>query len=269
MPKSSGIVLKIHQVRLSIVQLLFACAVYTPLGFASEPMPNQEIENFDQYAVPKHERDPYEGFNRAMFSFNEELDYYLLKPIAKTYNFIMPTFANRGVTNFFNNLDDVETFANSILQGKFHNAMVSLNRVIWNTTFGLAGLIDVATYMGLQNEEEDLGQTFAVWGYENSDYIVWPFLGPSTFRDTLGRVGDRYSDPLYYVEELSDTDRLLIEGLKIVDLRADLLSVESLVAGSDKYSFIRNAYIQNREFLIKDGEVKDSFADEDLDFENF
>ncbi len=259
--------MKTLRIRLSTLQLLVTLAFYAPFSMADDPLLNEA--GYDQYAIPEHGSDPYEGFNRAMFSFNEELDYYLLKPVAQSYNFIMPDFANRGVTNFFNNLDDVETLANSILQGKFHNAMVSLNRVIWNTTFGLAGLIDVATYMGLQNEEEDFGQTLAVWGYQNSDYVVWPFLGPSTFRDTLGRAGDRYSDPLYYVEELSDTDRLLIEGVKIVDLRADLLSVESLVTGSDKYSFIRNAYLQNREFLIKDGEVEDSFADEDFDFEGF
>ena len=213
--------------------------------------------------------DPYEGFNRAMFSLNEELDAYLFKPVAQVYEFVMPPFLNQGVTNFFNNLDDVETLANSILQGKFHNAMVTLNRLIWNTTIGLAGFIDVATYFELRNDEEDFGQTLAVWGYQSSAYIVWPVFGPSTIRDTFGRAGDTYTEPLNYVEGLSDEERFAIQALKYTDLRADLLSVEGLMTGSDPYIFIRNAYLQNREFLIRDGEVVDDFASEDLDFEDF
>lgn len=213
--------------------------------------------------------DPYEGFNRVMFSFNEQLDTYLFKPVAQVYEFVMPSFLNQGVTNVFNNLDDVETLANSILQGKFHNAVVTLNRVIWNTTVGLAGLIDVATYFELRNDEEDFGQTLAVWGYESSAYVVWPFFGPSTIRDTFGRAGDAYTEPLNYVEGLSTEERILIQGLKYTDLRADLLSVEGLMTGSDPYTFIRNAYLQNREFLIRDGAVVDDFASDDFDFEDF
>ncbi|KZX78832.1 hypothetical protein A3715_01515 [Oleiphilus sp. HI0009] len=215
------------------------------------------------------EVDPYEGFNRTMFAFNQEIDRYVLKPVAQGYNYVMPKFMNIGITNFFNNLDDVETFANSILQGKLHNAVVSLNRVIWNTTFGLAGFIDVATYFGLQNQEEDFGQTLAFYGYENSSYIVWPFLGPSTFRDTLGRAADTYSDPLYYTDELSSTEKLALTGLKVLDIRADLLKVEHLMAGSDPYVFVRNAYLQNRNYLIRDGVVEDAFANDDLDLEDF
>lgn len=217
----------------------------------------------------EEEIDPYEGFNRAMFSFNDQIDIYIAKPLAQAYDFILPDFINEGITNFFNNLDDVETLANSILQAKFHNAMVSLNRIIWNTTVGLGGFIDVATYMDLRADEEDFGQTLAVWGYQNSSYIVWPFLGPSTIRDSFGRVGDSYTDPVRYVEGLSTLDRLAIQGLKALDLRADLLSVESLITGSDRYTFIRNAFLQNREFLIRDGEVVDDFASEDLYLDDF
>ncbi|KZZ40728.1 hypothetical protein A3758_08410 [Oleiphilus sp. HI0118] len=213
--------------------------------------------------------DPYEGFNRAMFSFNEQLDIYLAKPVAQFYDFVMPSFLNQGVTNFFNNLDDVETFANSLLQGKFHNSVVTLNRVIWNTTVGLAGFIDVATHFGLRNDEEDFGQTLAVWGYENSAYVVWPFFGPSTIRDSFGRAADTYTEPLNYVESFSTVERLAIQGLKYTDLRADLLSVEGLITGNDPYIFIRNAYLQNREFLIRDGAVVDEFAADDLYLEDF
>lgn len=220
-------------------------------------------------ASHSHAQDPYEGFNRAMFTFNKTIDTYALRPVAQAYDFVTPEFVDQGITNFFGNLDDVETFANSLLQAKFHNAMVSLNRVIWNTTLGLAGFIDVATYFDLRADEEDLGQTFAVWGYEQSDYLVLPFLGPSTFRDTLGRVGDRYSDPLYYYDELSDTDRLMITGLKVVDLRSDLLDVEGLMKGGDEYIFLRNAYLNNRDYLIRDGVIEDAFSDDSLDIEDF
>ena len=227
------------------------------------------LTSFSVSANEDEDVDPYEGFNRAMFSFNEQLDTYLFKPVAQAYEFLMPSFLNQGVTNVFNNLDDVETLANSILQGKFHNAVVTLNRVIWNTTFGLAGLIDVATYFELRNDEEDFGQTLAVWGYESSAYVVWPFFGPSTIRDTFGRAGDAYTEPLNYVDGLSSEERIAIQALKYTDLRADLLSVEGLVTGNDPYIFIRNAYLQNREFLIRDGAVEDDFASEELYLDDF
>lgn len=211
------------------------------------------------------EQDPYEPFNRLMFDFNNQLDSYVLKPTAKLYKYVTPTFVNEGVTNFFNNLGDVETFANSLLQAKFHNATVTLNRIIYNTTFGLGGFIDVATYFGLENEEEDFGQTLAVWGYRQSDYLVLPLFGPSTFRDFGGRFVDSYFDPVAYMDEVNRDQRLLGEGLKIVDKRADLLGAENLLLDEDKYRFVRSAYLQNREFNIMDGNIEDPFADEDLD----
>jgi len=256
-----------------VSSLFFACESFAMTNgedrSSVDSSTDPSIDRSRVTALEAHPHDPYEGFNRAMFSFNTTLDEYALRPVAQAYDYVMPELVDQGITNFFNNLDDVETFANSLLQAKFHNAMVSLNRVIWNTTLGLAGLIDVATYFDLRAEEEDLGQTLAVWGYEQSDYLVLPFLGPSTFRDTLGRVGDRYSDPLYYYDDLSDTDRLLIQGLKIVDLRADLLAVDGLMKGGDQYVFLRNAYLNNREYLIKDGAIEDAFADESIDIEDF
>jgi phospholipid-binding lipoprotein MlaA len=220
-------------------------------------------------APAQSEVDPYEGFNRSMYEFNEFADRYFLKPVAEVYHFAVPNFLDVGMTNFFNNIDDVETLANSILQAKFHNAVVSLNRVIWNTTVGLGGFIDVATYFGLRNNEEDFGQTLAVWGYENSDYLVLPLVGPSTFRDAFGRAVDRFADPLDSIEQLNKDERYLLLAYKIVDLRADLLGAENLITGGDRYVFIRNAYLQNREFLIKDGDVDDPFADEDYDLDDF
>lgn len=260
----------ILRVHLFTILVLTACFTHAEQPVSDENQNAQE----DPFASPPFtesgsefaEADRFEGFNRAMFGFNEGLDKYILKPVAKTYRFVTPAPVDQGITNFFNNLDDVETFANSLLQGKFHNAIVTLNRIIWNTSVGLLGFFDVATSFGLQNEEEDFGQTLAVWGYEDSSYIVLPFLGPSTVRDFAGTAVDGlYFDALDYVDEINDDERLMLMGLKIVDLRADLIPAENLMAGGDKYLFLRNAYLQNRNFLIKDGEVEDNFSDDDFE----
>jgi len=216
------------------------------------------------------ELDYFEPVNRAIFEFNDQADQYVLKPVAKAYKFVTPPIVNKGVTNFFNNLDDVETFANSLLQAKFHNAIVSLNRVIYNTIFGLGGIFDVATSFGLINSEEDFGQTLGYWGYENSTYLMLPFLGPSTVRDLSGRIVDRTFEPLQYVDDLHDDTNYLATGLELLDKRADLLGAENLLFGSDRYSFIRSAYYQNRDFLINDGVVDDPFSDDEYeDYDNF
>ena len=237
------------------MKLLFRVMVFSVLSGIAYGNPDASIS----------EDDPFEGFNRAMFSFNDTADTYVVKPVAKAYRFVTPGFVDEGVTNFFNNLDDVETFVNSLLQGKFHNATVTLNRIIYNSIFGLAGIIDVATGFGLQNDEEDFGQTLAVWGYEESSYLVLPLLGPSTVRDLSGFAVDSFFEPLQYVDQVTDEQRLLATGLKLVDKRADLLAAENLLVGADRYSFLRNAFLQNREFLIKDGDVEDSFSDDDFE----
>jgi len=216
------------------------------------------------------ELDSFESFNRAIFKFNDSADQYVLKPVAQAYKFVTPSFVNKGVTNFFSNLGDVETFANSLFQGKFHNAIVTLNRVIYNTTFGLGGLFDVATSFGLENSEEDFGQTLGYWGYESSTYLMIPFIGPSTVRDLSGRIVDIAFQPLQYIDELHTDTTLMATGLELLDKRADLLGAENLLFGTDRYDFIRSAYYQNREFLINDGEVDDPFADEDfVDYDDF
>lgn len=215
------------------------------------------------------ELDQFESVNRAMFAFNDNADRYVLKPIAKAYRFVTPDFVDEAITNVFNNLGDIETFANSILQAKFHNATVSLNRVIYNTVFGLGGLIDVATPFGLQNSQEDFGQTLGYWGYEQSSYLVLPFFGPSSVRDFGGRIVDYGLDPMHYQDEIESSHSLMLTGVKLIDLRADLLGAENLLLGEDRYRFMRSAYFQNREYLIKDGEVEDSFSDDDFDYDDF
>lgn len=215
------------------------------------------------------EVDRYESFNRSMFEFNDHLDHYIAKPVAKAYRFVTPDIVDQGVTNFFNNLEDVETFVNSLLQAKFHNAVVSLNRVIYNTIFGIGGLFDVATTFGLEANEEDFGQTLGYWGYEESTYIVLPLLGPSTVRDFGGRVVDYFADPIGHIEELEFEESLALTGLDLTDQRADLLAAENLLFGDDRYAFVRSAYLQNRQFMINDGVVEDSFANDDFDYDDF
>lgn len=222
-----------------------------------------------EFRAAGHESDRIETINRFFFTFNDRADKYLVKPSAKVYRYVTPDFVDRGITNIFNNLGDVETFVNSLFQLKFHNAMVSLNRVIYNTTFGLAGFFDVATSFGLHNQEEDFGQTLGYWGYEESTYLVLPFLGPSTLRDFSGQLVDSAFDPLIYDDDIHRDTLLAAKGLKLLDLRADILAAENLQLSDDRYAFIRNAYLQNREYLIKDGKVEDAFANDDIDYDDF
>ncbi|MFT5719007.1 MAG: phospholipid-binding lipoprotein MlaA [Oleiphilaceae bacterium] len=235
----------------SSLQFIFLCLtfLYSSVSVA------ESVEDLDYF----------ESVNRSIFVFNDKADQYVLKPVAKAYKFVTPRIVNKGITNIFNNFDDVETFINSLFQLKFHNAIVSLNRVIYNTTFGLGGVFDVATSFDLINTEEDFGQTLGYWGYENSTYLMLPFLGPSTVRDFSGRLVDSTFEPLQYVDDIHQDTLYLSTGIKLLDKRADLLGAENLLFGSDRYSFIRSAYYQNRNFLINDGAVEDPFSDADFD----
>jgi len=202
------------------------------------------------------EEDPWEGFNRAIFRFNDTLDTYALKPLAKGYQAVTPEFLEDGVHNVFGNIGDVGNLANNLLQGKLHNAGVDGGRLIFNTTFGLLGFFDVAQKMGLQRNDEDFGQTLGAWGVDSGPYLVLPLLGPSTVRDAGGRIPDSFLDIYPYIDHVPT--RNLTRAVDVVDTRASLLSAEKLISG-DKYLFIRNAYLQNREFRVKDGAVEDDF----------
>ena len=202
------------------------------------------------------EEDPWEGVNRVIFRFNDTLDTYALKPLAQGYQAVTPNFLEEGVHNVFGNLGDVGNLANDLLQGKFHEAGVDTGRVLFNTTFGVLGFFDVATRLGLQRNDEDFGQTLGVWGLGNGPYIVLPLLGPSTIRDAAGKFPDSYLEPYPYMSHVPT--RNLTRGVDVIDTRASLLSAEKLISG-DKYLFVRNAYLQNREFRMKDGQVEDDF----------
>ncbi|WP_137886810.1 VacJ family lipoprotein [Pseudomonas sp. 2FE] len=202
------------------------------------------------------EEDPWEGFNRTMFSFNDTLDIYALKPLAQGYQAVTPQFLEDGIHNVFNNLGDVGNLANDLLQGKVYNAGVDTSRLMFNTTFGLLGFFDVANKMGLQRNDEDFGQTFGAWGLGSGPYLVLPLLGPSTVRDAAGKIPDSFLEPYPYIDDVPA--RNLTRAVDVVDTRASLLSAEKLISG-DKYLFIRNAFLQNREFKVKDGQVEDDF----------
>ena len=202
------------------------------------------------------EEDPWEGFNRAIFRFNDTVDTYALKPLAQGYQAVTPQFLEDGVHNVFGNLGDVGNLANNLLQGKFHDAGVDTSRVIFNTTLGVLGFFDVAKHMGLQKNDEDFGQTLGAWGLGSGPYVVLPLLGPSTVRDAAGKVPDSFLEPYPYIDHVPT--RNVTRGVDVIDTRASLLSAEKLISG-DKYIFIRNAYLQNREFKVQDGQVEDDF----------
>ncbi len=198
--------------------------------------------------------DPFEGLNRAVFAFNDVLDTYALRPVALGYHYITPDFMEAGVGNFFDNLGEVSNVLNNGLQGKFTDAGGALSRLALNTTIGLLGLFDVATEMGLEQHDEDFGQTLGVWGVSSGPYLMLPLLGPSTVRDTAGLVVDYAADPVNWLDDQGDKNAASI--IRVVDARSRLLASESLISG-DKYSFIRDAYMQRREFSISDGEITD------------
>ncbi len=210
--------------------------------------------------------DPWEGFNRKVFAFNDVVDRYTLKPIAKGYRTITPDPVQTGVGNFFSNLGELRTAINSVLQGKPGNAGLATSRFLINSTVGIAGLLDYATLMEITADEEDFGQTLAVWGWEDSRYLVLPLLGPSTLRDTTGLPADITSYPVYYVDD--DTVRISLTALNLIDVRAGLLDQEELIRG-DRYRFVRDAFLQSRQFEISDGELGDDpFAADDFDFDD-
>ena len=203
--------------------------------------------------------DPFEDLNRDIFIFNEKLDEKLLKPAALTYRKVTPQFARTGVTNFFNNLEEIDTTINQVLQGEIKYAFNDAGRFVINSTIGLFGLIDVASKMGLEKHEEDFGQTLGVWGFDSGPYIMIPFLGPSNPRDLLSRPISSFLSGTFAMED-NDVKITLI-GIDALETRERLLDAETLIIG-DKYIFIKDAYVQSREYEINNGSTED---DEFLD----
>ena len=204
------------------------------------------------------ERDPIEGFNRSMYSFNQGMDKILFNPIAKLYQAITPDFVEKGISNFFNNIDDISIIANDILQLKIGQAYMDTARFVFNSTLGLGGFRDVSSLMGLEKHDEDFGQTLAVWGVGAGPYIVVPIFGPTTLRDSTSLVvDDILLNPVSYLNN-NDALKAGILTLNFIDIKADLLTTNDLVdeAALDQYEFTKNAYFSRRESQINDGHLE-------------
>lgn len=214
-------------------------------------------------------RDPYERYNRAMFNFNDKVDEVALKPAATVYKSVLPGFVQTGVNNFFGNLADVWTAANNFMQGKGEAGVSDVMRVALNSTFGLLGVLDVASGAGLQKHKEDFGQTLGVWGVSSGPYLVLPLLGPSTVRDTAALPLDIKADPWQYNERVNV--RTIGTVVRVIDQRAVLLDATNLLeeAALDRYEFVRDGFLQQRESKVFDGEgnprakKKSAYADDD------
>lgn len=209
--------------------------------------------------------DPLETLNRGVYSFNSTADRFVLRPVAVGYKKVVPGFMRTGINNFFANLFYPSTIVNQFLQGKFLDGSSDLGRFLVNSTFGLAGFIDVASHWGLPHHSEDFGQTFGRWGVGEGWYLMLPFLGPSTNRDLLGRIVDIPLNPTTHIRDEGG----LIWGLNLLDaiqLRAQLLNADALLKDQlDPYIFVRSAYLQSRWSAIHDGKP----PAEDSDFEDF
>lgn len=206
----------------------------------------------------------WQGWNHSMQSFNDKFDKYLLKPISVAYEKITPDFVDQGVTNVFGNMDDIGVTINDFLQLKFSQGASDTGRLLVNSTLGIGGLFDVAEKMDLNRHDEDFGQTLAVWGVPSGSYLVLPFYGPSSPRDTLGLVGDALFNPLTYISIFGDTTANFAtygaKALEVIDRRADLSTNVKIIdeaSGKDRYDFIKNTYRQHQRYLIEDGNTTD------------
>jgi phospholipid-binding lipoprotein MlaA len=212
---------------------------------------------------PSNPKDPWEGFNRAMFQINDALDTVVIRPAAVVYDNVLPSPVKTGVGNFFSNLGDLGNAANNLLQGKPQAALNDLVRFAFNSTWGLLGVLDVASEAGLPKHNEDFGQTLAVWGVGDGPYLVLPLFGGHNLRDTAALPVDYYSDPTTYVE--GDAAKYSFKAAEIVVKRAELLPADRATEGQiiDKYAQMRDVYFQRREYQIYDGNPPIKYEDFD------
>lgn len=202
--------------------------------------------------------DPWQRTNERIFRFNDYFDQLLVKPVARTYTLFVPRVARQGIGNFFSNVDDINVLVNNLLQLKLNDALSDSGRFVVNTTIGVVGIFDVATGLGLEKHEEDFGQTLGRWGVGTGPYVMLPVFGASNLRDSLGLVMDTLFNPIQYHDE--ESLRFTLFLLKETDSRSGLLALDELITG-DRYLFIREAYIQRREFLVTDGQIVDEFGE--------
>lgn len=206
------------------------------------------------------EVDPFEGVNRDIYRFNDFLDRNFMKPIAKGYERLLPDRVRRSIRNVFRNAGTPAIAANQLLQGKGRLAVNDATRFVMNSTFGIAGIFDVATGAGLPRHEEDFGQTLEVWGVPGGPYVMIPFRGPANVTHSISLIGELFINPIQLIKPRSA--RYATYALYFIDVRAELLAVEPLVSG-DAYLFLREAYLQRREFMVNDGVIEnDPFLDD-------
>ena len=214
----------------------------------------------ESFQVEANPADPWQGVNRRIFDFNAGVDRFTVKPAAKAYETVVPGLLRQGVGNFFDNLANPLTGTNNFLQAKFKQGAQDFLRFGVNLTLGLLGCFDVASRLDIPQHDEDFGQTLGYWGVPSGPYVMLPFFGPSTVRDALVIPLDRYFSVSRYIDHVPTRNTGM--GLSLMDTRVELLEYEALIVG-DAYVFVRDAYLQRREFAVKDGQVEDPFLDDD------
>jgi len=202
--------------------------------------------------------DPWRAANERVFRLNDYFDQLIVKPVASAYTTFIPRFARQGIGNFFSNIDDINVLVNDLLQLKLDAAMNDSGRFLVNSTIGLGGVLDVASGFGLYKNEEDFGQTLGSWGVGAGPYVMLPVFGASNVRDSFGLVLDTLFNPIQYHNE--ESLRLTLFLVKETDSRSGLLALDDLITG-DRYLFVREAYVQRREYLVTDGQLEDEFGD--------
>ncbi len=241
-----------------LLALLSSFATAQPAESSAITVAAQDEVEATERADPEQVADPWEGFNRAMFGFNQVIDSDLLFPLTSAYVGLVPQIVRQGVSNFFNNFRDAWSAVNNLLQGKLERSTVMSLRFAWNSTFGLAGVLDMATELGLERTPEDFGQTLGVWGMPQGPFLVLPFFGPSTVRDAIGLPLDIAASPSWAIGE---GFRPVTTALQVLDTRSQFLNASRLLddIALDKYSFVRNAYLARRMNLIFDGNPPDDY----------
>ena len=244
--------------RFALIARTLARAAVVATVLLAMPLPGQAQSD------PSSEIDPWEGYNRWMFNFNDGADRLVIKPVARGYDFIMPEVARIGVNNFFTNFYDFNGALNALLQGEVEQAFNNTFRVLTNSTIGLFGLFDVASRVGIPRYETDFGHTLSIWGVPTGNYFVIPIVGPSTVRNAFGASIDAYISPTGQM--MNDKAYWGLRAFNVVDFRASLLDAEEMMSG-DRYVFYRDVYLQNREVLETGGQVKDEFSEFDNDWD--
>jgi len=208
--------------------------------------------------------DPFEDINRIVFNISDDLDQAVLRPAAEFYSEYTPLFLKNGITNVFSNLSEVDTIVNQLLQGKVWYAAQDTGRFVINSTVGIVGFFDIASRAGLEKHDEDFGQTLGYWGVPTGFYLFVPFLGPTTLRDMLAKPTSWFLSGNFSVSD--EEASIFLNVLDVIETRERLLIAENLIVG-DKYDFVRDAYLQSREYLAADGDIEDDFlTDLELDF---